>query len=440
MAATSAVTPLSWTVPNWYIDPANGTGCASNGNSCTSATCAGPGIGPCVTAQEIIAQRWGTPSPILAQTTTFNALSGETVGQEEIVVSPTMVQATTFGVIGTLALVATFNLGTVTAKNRATPQLLESTGFTAAGLAVGQIVINPAEGSSRAIVENLSGGTATLSQPLAPLTIANAGFAPQPAENDAWASGQSVNVYSMPTLNLQVVNPQGGDNNLASTTGAAWIQYVSVPDWSGTDGDSNVQIGGPSAIYTSIVDSAIHPYTLTTEGPYGHYGTTLIGDYMPGGGTYTNATIIGGVIGLGCSAGNQMFIDGDCIVESTIYVDGVSAAVGYAYVGTGPGGENNGLLLQYGATFELDGGLYGIGLYGPGGANVQSGCSLLLDSSTVSWTQGLLLTGGLRINSGFTGSSYSSGTWTDGRALNVTNLDLYTGLQNPVTGARYSKT
>ena len=88
----------------------------------------------------------------------------------------------------------------------------------------------------------------------------------------------------------------------------------------------------------------------------------------------------------------------------------------------------------------MDGSYYGIGLYGPAFIDVQSQCALLLDSSTVTWTQGLLLTGGLQLNGGTSGSSYSAGAWTDGRALNVTNLDLYTGLQNPITGARFTKT
>ena len=307
-SATTPITPSSWTVPNWYVDPADSTGCASNANSCTSATCGGSGVGPCLTAQEIVVHRWGTSQPTLAQTTTFHVLSSETVGQEEISISPLMVQATTFAVIGTPVLVATFNLGTVTAKNRATAQLLQSTGFGAAGLAVGQLVVNNAESSSRAIIENLAAGTATLSQPLAELTIVNAGYGTQPTENDSWATGQSVSVYSLPTINLQIANVQGGDNNTSYNTGAFWIQYVSIPDFSGIDATGTVQFGGPSASYYGVVDSAIHSYVLTTPGPYGELGTTLIGDYMPGGGTFTNVSVFGGIVDLVASAGDNAFL------------------------------------------------------------------------------------------------------------------------------------
>ena len=37
-----------------------------------------------------------------------------------------------------------------------------------------------------------------------------------------------------------------------------------------------------------------------------------------------------------------------------------------------------------------------------------------------------------------TGTKYVTGTFTDGVSLSVTSLDSFTGLQNPLTGSRYS--
>lgn len=51
----------NWAVTAWFVDFQNSTGCASDTNSCTSATCgsAGSGIGPCATWHQINDIRWG---------------------------------------------------------------------------------------------------------------------------------------------------------------------------------------------------------------------------------------------------------------------------------------------------------------------------------------------------------------------------------------------
>ena len=75
-AAGSPVNPGSWKVASWFVDGLNTTGCASDGNSCTTATCgpAGSGLGPCATISVIQQARWGG-APILPQATTITGLS-----------------------------------------------------------------------------------------------------------------------------------------------------------------------------------------------------------------------------------------------------------------------------------------------------------------------------------------------------------------------------
>lgn len=95
-ASTQPLTPASWTVPNWYIDPANTTGCAADTNTCTSATCAGAGTGPCATYAEIVVHRWGTTAPTLAQNTTVSFLSSHSDNSDPVILAPILKNAAIF--------------------------------------------------------------------------------------------------------------------------------------------------------------------------------------------------------------------------------------------------------------------------------------------------------------------------------------------------------
>src|ERR1700722_12668045 len=100
LASTTAtpIVPASWTVSNWYIDPANSVGCASNSNSGTSATCVGgctgavcaSGIGPITTYAELITHRLGTQSPQypFGQSVTFNQLSSQPLNVDSLFFTP----------------------------------------------------------------------------------------------------------------------------------------------------------------------------------------------------------------------------------------------------------------------------------------------------------------------------------------------------------------
>lgn len=74
--ATAANCGPACTIGVWDVDPLNTSGCASDGNSCTSAACGGVGIGPCSTRAQII-QRVGSPTPIypFAQSVSINYVS-----------------------------------------------------------------------------------------------------------------------------------------------------------------------------------------------------------------------------------------------------------------------------------------------------------------------------------------------------------------------------
>jgi hypothetical protein len=82
--ATAAQCGPACTVGTWQIDPANSSGCASDSNSCTLATCAGSGIGPCLSRAQVI-QRVGSPTPIYpyAQSVVLNYVSALPAGKAD---------------------------------------------------------------------------------------------------------------------------------------------------------------------------------------------------------------------------------------------------------------------------------------------------------------------------------------------------------------------
>lgn len=437
------ITPASWTVPNWYIDPANSTGCASNSNSCTSATCGTVGIGPCQTVTEITSHRWGTNSPVLGQTTTLNVLSGETLGQEKIVLKPIVVNQSGFVLQvpqANMATVASFTLGAVTAKNRTTGVLLQAAGFSAAGLAAGQLVINNTH-ASRAYILSISGSTATLMQPFVPSTVANATtFGYFPAEVDTWASGDSVTVVSPLLLNLNVFDVRGADSNASGTSGGwFWVQGIDVPDTGGTPGSSYWSTQSPDT-YGYFVDSKIDPYLLANTVSTGA-GIEWIDDYLSAGGVLgdVNFVVGGGTpsTSFGLNADGEFSeFDGDVVLEGTQQSSGIFGnyvVTGWVYV-SGP-------MNLYGHSYvraEDSLNYPSAALWGPGSLHVND-AAVYEQIGSVTFASHLLVTGGITIGGLTTATSYASAVLTDGRSITAANLDTFGALFDVKTGARICK-
>ena len=445
------ITPISWTVPDWYLDPANLSGCAADTNSGTAATCAGgcsgitcpSGIGPITTYREIEVHRWTTNAPILAQTTTLHFLSTETVGSEKIVLQPIQVSSSNFIVIGTPApMGATFPAGVVTAKVRASPgQLLTVSGFPGGSVA-GQLVHNTTT-DSYATIDSIAGGTAVMTQPIttASLSAVSAIATGTFVEDDTWASGNLLQVLSAPIVNLEVARPSGGDSNAGFTTPAFWVQFIHIPDSSGVVGASELVI---KTFAPSITLSAVtcDPF-LNFDGYNTVYGANLAGVWMPGGATLVDAFVFGGASNtlLGFETGSfGSNFDGDVLMHGAfLYTTGFSfTGIGAVYIDglfTGAHGSNA-LMLTSGVTIPASPG--GV-LWGPGSVNLegpQTSFQLAAVGGATfanSWkVTNLLLEGAA------TGTSYAGGVWTDGIATTPANLDTHNGLSNPRTGVRFS--
>jgi hypothetical protein len=197
--------PLSWTVSTWFVDPANSTGAANDGNPCVASTA------PCQTYQGIAA-KWGTYSPRLRQDTTITFLSSHSDDADPVYFSPLIEHGATVsiqGVLGPAQQVAAGTLSNVVPKNRAAGQLLAAT--LPAGAAAGQLVVNTTH-AGRAWVYQSAGGTNwLLSQPQAPVTVPGTRNL---VEVDSWANGDSIALYHLVAVNIAAAAP-----TLADTTG-----------------------------------------------------------------------------------------------------------------------------------------------------------------------------------------------------------------------------
>jgi hypothetical protein len=125
--------------------------------------------------------------------------------------------------------------------------------------------------------------------------------------------------------------------------------------------------------------------------------------------------------------------DGDIILHGSVNIKGRYSIAGHVFIPSGgfmrP--THGGILLIEPEWFS------GAILYGPGTFQLGGPNSALRNASGT-WVNVFQVASIQLDNGATTGTSYAGGVFTDGRALTQANLDLYRGLQNPVTGSRYT--
>ena len=230
------------TQTDWYVSSAG-----SDSNSGASISF------PVKTIKGGIVSKWGTNSPILNQTTTIHILDSQSLGDERIVLSPILSgTATNFVIVGTPANVGgTFAAGTVTVKVRSSA----GNDLMIAGVTSGTagMLVHNATRSSYAFIKSMSGTTATM-EAHSDRRVAN-------HNQWLWFSGEGTTIgrpgdtlqlQSVPLLNLSVLHPSGGDSNTGSVNGVCWAQMIHVPDISGTPSNSGfgVHPEGCALIYS----------------------------------------------------------------------------------------------------------------------------------------------------------------------------------------------
>lgn len=321
MGAVNAGIPTSWTVPHWYIDPQNVTGCASDTtNSGQSSTCSSAGVGPLLSYTEL-ARRWTTQSPHLRQVTTITWLSSSACATESVALSPFLennAYVVLQGVLGTAQQVATGTLASVVPKNRATPQLLNA---ALPASAIQQFVVNATHPSVAWTYKSLGAGSYAISQPVATIAMPPI-YASVPAEVDSWANGDAVTVYTPTSVCFQSLAPTVDTVNIVAGALNEGVYVYHLTGAAGPFGVFDSLIANTSTVF---VESAVLKGLSVSGAPI------LTSPYFQ----YNNAFVCATVVPIG--QGDLQFteIAGefiDCLIASSVLIDG-DAIVGLVFGG-----------------------------------------------------------------------------------------------------------
>ena len=356
-SGSSPIIPPSWTVPNWFIDPANSTACASDTNSGTSATCTGgcagsvctSGIGPLVTYQELAIHRWGTYSPRLTQSTyTITFLSSQSGNGDPVVFNPLIGNGALVQIQGpalaSLTPVVSTTVSAHTAKAHPTQLLSDTLTAGSGSVSPGMFVSNTTQG----LIQWVHSGTGPflMTQALAPATFPSTGG--KPAEVDTTTNGDAIRFYSFPFANLAEIVPTVLDYNGSFDNGVQ-VYHLNILDPSGA-GDDHVLLGPQTWLIEvasqRLVQYQTLPYDNTNlitncwlEG--GFQGGSVIGSIVTTGQLNPRPSphFQGGQVGTGLSLFadfQNTDLDGDIILSNT---DGANvyggSLLGHVFVDTG---------------------------------------------------------------------------------------------------------
>lgn len=218
-----------WNQTQWFLDPANSTGLASDSNSGIDAN------HPLLTWKKGVIAKWGTYSPEHSvQTITFTFLSGQPDETDSILyfpvfrpLAPGSSSATTVVFVYNLTVSTTVNTTAVTAKSRSTNVRLQATCGTST-ITAPALLQNISIGALAWIDGNANTGHTKLSGPQQPLTLPiPSGAAGAMVAVDTWAVGNTVQVMgALPNLYIADIKPT---NAGAGGNGLVQIQHFTIP-------------------------------------------------------------------------------------------------------------------------------------------------------------------------------------------------------------------
>jgi hypothetical protein len=414
------ITPQSWTVINWYVNPSVGL----DTNSCISSG------SPCATFGEIFIHRLGTISPTYTQATTFTLQSSQSGTNDPIFFTPKLANGGQAVLIGTPITVAgsPFIAGTVTTQVQGAPGTRWQVAGMPAASAAKQLLFDSTT-NAYAFIDSIAGSVATITQPL-PSSLINTVGLFSPTES-TFATGDTITAYTLPTANLKVWRPQGGDvgsGGANTSASVGWVQFIQVADSSGT-GESELPVTNDAATLNFSAVQFLTRVHINILGGRG-YGVSLVGCdtsqviVVFGGGS---GMFYGGVVrnGMVIAGGATPDIEGDVAIHGTLAI--TSAFVNFINV------FSDGVLQATYGMMQTNGGVawgsFSVVLY-PGSVFYRVGGT--------SWATTLKTTGSLGFGSNSSGSYFSGSTWTSGITISAANIDTNDGLQNPQTGAKFS--
>jgi hypothetical protein len=392
----------SWTVADWWIDPSNSTGLASDANNGTSP------VTPLLTWKRLTAI-WGTVSPVFQQAVTITFLSHQGDVTDPIVFKP-IIGANVAGPIvlqGNFTIVnAGVVLGGVVPKNRAlgANSLLQAD----VGVALGNNALRNNTNNSICWAYQPVGGTAeSLSQPF---TLATPAF-PFQAEVDWTAAndGNVCDVVSVPLICIADIEPTTTTQNGA---GVVVLYHLGLSLGSGSEEtvlSDRVVVLESQILGSQILAKGGHPNGGVQGYAVSWVNTSIAECQIQCSGSMQ---FYGGLTKFGGPHFAQGIVDFDCdyVLGDPFTIAGVASISGPAGPATGS--------LYIDAQLTIQTGV--LNMSGPGGVIYGGGGQITLDSLSrfaklqadtfvASFTAPNLVAPGIVLNSTSTGSTWSPG-------------------------------
>lgn len=409
----SGIGPASWSVPNWWIDPVNGS---DTNSGQTAAT-------PLKTWARLV-QIWGTSSPIFtSNTVTITFLNDQpTDFSDAIDFTPTLAGplGSNVSIVGQLVQLGIDTINVYTPRNRLTGA--SDTVTTNAGIlqnSIGAIVNDTTAngGNCWFVADTVAGITTTITPPLT--STVGPAFTPPFSAPVSWeniANGDTLVIYRQTKLTLRRFSVQLGGcvriNTTGAIRGAGFLQQV----WLVEDGTHQPNFQAIDDVYLQHCRNDMNQATTLGVNRAGNLNC-----YMPGGfsgnGTYFVGGSLGGSGGAfflvlpGNPPNNPVVLDGDIIVHGNIQPAGPQLiVVGFANVKSPITTQFNveivgtfqGLLFNaqgIAATVPTGAVAQGASLWGTGSLDVRNGGALRITTSPfVTATLSLQITGAITID------------------------------------------
>lgn len=373
--------PASWSVPYWAFDPANASGCASDSNTCTSASCSGGNVGPCSTLSEIYS-RWTTTRPVFTSAVTVQQLSDDAAPWPNAVSMPngptTIIDwFSTNGFLfeGTLLPQASATIGTYTALNRTAGTLGSITAQGQSGAFwtpyVGMMVQDLTTPAVFWVVADLGSATANITTPMVPVTVPT--FQTIAPAYVTIANGDS----------LRIVRPTKAlCHDLGSGYGS-FTDFFHV--WCTSSGAGFTSTA--AWFHESVIDNTVT--WLNCQPTNGSNGTYVVNSYSAMQGTFEGA-FVGGALAsptdnfsFGCPYAPS-YLDGDIVVVSARQHINWNTIlnIGRAYLGnTNFHTYSSGVQIRIG-QWDSPGFLYpDAEIWGPASIDVSDGAYLICEQN-----------------------------------------------------------
>jgi hypothetical protein len=333
----SPILPVSWSVPNWFVNKSTG----SDQNDCITALTA------CKTKQEIWVHRWGMVGsgsqncPRFQQTTTLEQDVSDTDAIDPIYVCAASDNGASLVIKGgpVTGTAAVFTRSAQKNTAVGTNSLLAGS-FSAGAPAANVLVTNTTVlKSSKAWIRKTAGGANwQLSQPMAPVTVPSASLIG--AEVNTWATNDTVTLSTPIAINVvsasDVVNSFDG----GFTTGV-YLYNATLFDPQGA-GNNTLYVG----YGTHIIECASQRVPTFNEYAFSGTGATFISNtdlevtiLLSAGRPSGSVAIEGGIIsglqsGEGIALDNDVILQADPVLGTTSVITGEVSIQGSTFLGT----------------------------------------------------------------------------------------------------------